>query len=112
MHFCAKCGTSSKINMEKKVYECPKCGNEDPLEITDMVTNIVRKRNDVELLETIVITDESLKDRSVIKIHCDNCGNDSAYRKVKPPSFGDEDQLEIYECTKCKHTWRMGYAMG
>ncbi len=54
-----------------------------------------------------VIIDEPVSGGALVNRNCPNsCGSKEAIQFVKPPMYGDEDELELYKCTKCGCVYR------
>jgi len=103
MKFCAKCGTLLKLDAEKKVLACPKCGAEEQME-----GDIVISRNNKETDKIIVIgkKERNLKTLPQTKVKCPKCENTQAYWWMVQTRSIDESATQFFRCTKCGHTWR------
>ena len=107
MPFHEKCGSlllpqkNKNENSDKSVvYFCPKCK-----EVTDDFKALMRDTNatlkiKIQKQETIVLTNK-IDGTDLVKHNCGQCGNDTAFQSVKPPIYGDEDDLIMYKCSKC-----------
>jgi DNA-directed RNA polymerase subunit M len=87
-------------------YSCNRCGYKEQIEESEI--NIVSKKP-YDVKEDIIVVNGN-SDAPTIEANCDECGNREAYRKIIPPRWGDEDQLEMYKCTECGHVWRKGFS--
>jgi DNA-directed RNA polymerase subunit M len=101
--FCSECGTVLKLDAEKKVYICPKCGAEEKLE-----GEIVIPRNNKEEDKIVVIgkKERNLKTLPQTKMKCPKCDNATAYWWMVQTRSIDESATQFFRCTKCSHTWR------
>lgn len=103
MKFCSKCGTVLKVDSEKKLLVCPKCGNEEPLE-SDIVRSVNPERKD----KIVVLgkKERNLRTTPTTKTKCPKCGNMTAYWWMVQTRSIDESATQFFRCTKCGHTWR------
>ena len=103
MKFCAKCSTVLQLEDERKLYICPKCGVEEPMESEKIIP-----RNNKEEDKIIVIGKKERK-LSVLpqtKVPCPKCDNSTAFWWMVQTRGIDESATQFFRCTKCGHTWR------
>ena len=103
MKFCSKCGTVLKLDVEKKLYVCPKCGAEEQME-----GEIVIPRNNKEQDKIVVIgkKERKLSVHPQTKVPCPKCDNTTAFWWMIQTRGIDESATQFFRCTKCGHTWR------
>jgi DNA-directed RNA polymerase subunit M len=103
MKFCSKCGTLLKLDADKKMLVCAKCGAEEPLE-----SDIVYSKEGKEEDKIVVIgkKERNLRTLPQTKTECPKCGNTTAYWWMVQTRGIDESATQFFRCTKCGHTWR------
>ncbi|UCD45793.1 MAG: transcription factor S [Candidatus Bathyarchaeota archaeon] len=103
MKFCTNCGTVLKLDPEKKLLTCSKCGTEEPAE-----DDIVMTRNKEEQDKIVVLgkKERNLRTTPQTKAKCPKCGNTMAYWWMVQTRGIDESATQFFRCTKCAHTWR------
>ncbi len=75
--------------------------------------DLIRKVKEKEKNETVVIP-EKIITGPVVAFKCSNknCKTGLAYEMVKPPMFGDEDDLILHKCVDCGKVTREGTKIG
>jgi DNA-directed RNA polymerase subunit M len=84
---CVKCGTVKKIDTRKPQLYPRKTNREGVVVIDDY--------------------DAALSGLSTTRITCPKCENRMAYYRMA--ETGDEEsivEVQIFRCTRCRHTWR------
>ena len=103
MKFCAKCGTVLQLEAERKLYICPKCGAEEPMESEKIIP-----RNSKEE-DKIIVIGKKERNLSVLpqtKVPCPKCDNSTAFWWMVQTRGIDESATQFFRCTKCGHTSR------
>ncbi|WP_054845203.1 transcription factor S [Sulfuracidifex tepidarius] len=107
MKFCPKCNSmmSPRKSQGKSVYKCPKCGYEEEMKQSVIITNKV-KHSVKE--KTLVLEDgEKPEGAQLMKgVSCPACGNNEAYFWMLQTRSADEPATRFYKCTKCGKVWR------
>ena len=108
MKFCPKCGTLMRIDRKNKQWVCPSCGYKE--KITDNDRERLIERHKVEHRENIIVVEDNIGNGNIARVKCPRCGNEMAFFTVMhiPVSDGEEEEIILYKCTKCGHTWREG----
>ena len=75
--------------------------------------DLKRPIKEKEKNETVIIP-EKIITGPVVAFKCENeeCKTELAYEMVKPPMFGDEDDLILYKCVDCGKVTREGTKIG
>lgn len=103
MKFCPKCGTVLKLDPEKRLLVCPKCGAEEQPQ-NDFVYS--REPKGKDKIVVIGKKERNLRTTPQTKAKCPKCGNTMAYWWMVQTRGIDESATQFYRCTKCGHTWR------
>lgn len=116
MKFCEECGTLIRVDIERKLLVCGKCGDTKDISNDDDIAGImglyrIKIGDSEERREPIVIiSDKYKKLKPTRQANCPYCENHEAYYRIIPPRWGDEGDLIIYKCTKCGRGWREGFS--
>lgn len=105
LKFCIKCGAFCQKNTSKLLYECPKCGWEEPLEETRTISKNHEKKDDEKII-VVGKKELNLSTMPKTKEKCPKCENDEAYWWMVQTRSIDESMTQFYRCTNCSHTWR------
>jgi len=92
--FCKKCGSVVIPGTER----CGNCG--------ELVERMSEIKETIEKKKPQVYSDEEIDVRETTKQECRKCKNQMAYVSRVQLLPADEAETEIYQCTKCGHTWR------
>jgi DNA-directed RNA polymerase subunit M len=92
--FCKKCGSVVIPGKER----CGNCG--------ELVERMSEIKETIEKKKPQVYSDEEIDVRETTKQECRKCKNQRAYVSRVQLLPADEAETEIYQCTKCSHTWR------
>jgi len=101
--FCTNCGTVLKLDPEKKLLICPKCGTEEPAEDNIVVT---RNTEDQDKIVVLGKKERNLRTTPQTKAKCPKCENTMAFWWMVQTRSIDESATQFFRCTKCAHTWR------
>lgn len=103
MKFCTECGTFMKLDSEKKLLACPKCGSTQKSD-----SEVIYSKNPEKKDKIVVIgkKERNLRTTPQTKAKCPKCGNLTAYWWMVQTRGIDESATQFYRCTKCNHTWR------
>ena len=93
----------SNLDHKKKLYVCPKCGNEEKM---DEAPVIQREKPGNDKIVVIGKKEQNLRTTPQVKAECPKCGNDKAYWWMVQTRGIDESSTQFYRCTKCGYTWR------
>ena len=106
-----ECGTLLTKKQVKGKWEtnCKKCERVVEENLKSQVLTIKEKDKN----ETVVIP-EKIITGPVVRYTCENkdCKTGLAYEMVKPPMFGDEDDLILNKCVDCGKVTREGTKIG
>jgi DNA-directed RNA polymerase subunit M/transcription elongation factor TFIIS len=100
---------SRKIINGESVQYCLKC---------EKIVNEAGKKYVIQIKEEIrqktVVISEKIITGPVVEFTCENeeCKTGLAYEMVKPPMFGDEDDLILHKCVDCGKVTREGTKIG
>ena len=92
--FCKKCGSVVISGKDR----CGNCG-----EFVERMSDI---KETFEKKKPQVYSDDKVDIREITKQECSKCKNQMAYVSRVQLLPADEAETEIYQCTKCGHTWR------
>ncbi len=83
--------------------KCRKCGfTKHRADSTDKrIHEISRNKRTM-----LVVEDEEAVGMPTIKMHCSECGHDTAYWWLRQLRSADESEVRFFRCTKCGKTWR------
>lgn len=99
--FCPKCGALLTLNNEKGKLTCV-CGYTPRVQKNVVLKEKVKSEHGIE-----VIDEKNLKTNPKVKEECKKCGNTTAYYWLLQTRASDEAETKFFECTKCKHRWRV-----
>ena len=99
--FCPKCGGILVVNDEQGKVIC-KCGYVPRDNYNIILKENVKAKGKIEVLD-----EKKLKALPKVKEECPKCSNQLAYYWLVQTRGGDEAETKFYECTKCKHRWRV-----
>jgi DNA-directed RNA polymerase subunit M len=103
LKFCPECGAFCNTDNVKRCYVCPKCGWEEPLE----ETRLISRENRLE--EKIIVVGQKERKLSTmpkVTAKCPKCGNTEAYWWMVQTRGIDESSTQFFRCTECGYTWR------
>lgn len=103
MQFCDACG--SMMRKENDVMQCTVCGQTaEHAHDSDAFVSTQEQAGD-ELIETSA--DASFEGKPTDdSVHCDDCGNDTAWYTIKQTASADEPPTRFFKCTECGYRWR------
>jgi DNA-directed RNA polymerase subunit M len=109
MDFCPQCGTRHRSAPSVTAQFCRKCQHEIILPSTIPPSSFNSDAS--HLTECVVALSPDVAKLNVLpttRMECPKCSHDRAhYRTLEIwDDEGDTLDIQIYRCTKCKHTWR------
>jgi len=104
MLFCQKCGAlmMPKTKNGKKELSCD-CGYKSK-EKGDV---IIKEKVNLKKEDQIEVIDKAIHTLPKTEEECPKCSHNQAYYWTIQTRAGDEAETRFFECTKCKHTWRV-----
>lgn len=100
MEFCEKCKGLIIIQGDKT--SCSSCGYKPKKKIKIEASEKMESREAV-----VVINEKSENVYPEVEMTCPKCKHKKAYFWTTQTRAGDESETKFYQCTKCKHTWRV-----
>lgn len=101
MEFCPKCG--SVILVADKKASCAKCGYKPKGTVKIQSTETVDKKAGIAVIQD----DADVSLYPIVSIKCPKCKHGEARFWTLQTRASDESETKFYQCTKCKHTWRV-----
>tara|TARA_Y100000310_G_scaffold222112_1_gene223763 strand:+ start:241 stop:549 length:309 start_codon:yes stop_codon:yes gene_type:complete len=99
--FCPKCSALLVLNPEKGKLNCM-CGYTPRTQKDVILKEKIEKQGVIEVMD-----EKSLKTNPKVKEDCKKCGNGWSYYWLVQTRASDEAETKFFECTKCKHRWRV-----
>ena len=101
MIFCPKCSALLILDSEKKKLKCV-CGYTPRNQKEVVFKEKVKGEKEIEVMD-----EKTLKTSPKVKEECKKCGNTTAYYWLVQTRASDEAETKFFECTKCRHRWRV-----
>jgi DNA-directed RNA polymerase subunit M len=92
------------LDGKKKRMTCSSC-NYSPRSKAENV--ILKEKIDLTKEQEIEVQDKKIETLPKVKESCDKCGNKTAYYWTLQTRSSDESETRFFECTKCRHRWRV-----
>lgn len=112
LRFCDQCGSvlvPAKARDGSIILKC-KCGAiHEPANKTDYTRS---ETFDNSKHKTTVLDADHDGDAGTVAHACPRCGHHQAWLIEIPPSWGDEESVYRYRCTRCNHTSSEGAGLG
>lgn len=99
--FCPRCSALLVLDPEKKRLKCG-CGYAPRQQKDVVLKEKVKVEKEIEIMD-----ENALKTSPKVKEECKKCGNGTAYYWLIQTRSGDEAETKFFECTKCRHRWRV-----
>jgi len=92
------------LDSEKKKSTCSSCGHSPRGKVENL---ILKEKVGLTKEQEIEIQDKKVETLPKVDEECKKCGNKKAYFWTLQTRSGDESETRFFECTKCRHRWRV-----
>jgi len=106
MQFCDRCGSLMQREGDWMTCQASDCDGREPVD-PDRAKLFVSTERQTD--SAVIETDETSAQEGLPTaddVHCDECGNETAWYTFKQTAAADEPPTRFFKCTDCGHRWR------
>lgn len=92
------------LDNEKKKMNCHSCGYSPRGKVENI---ILKEKTELDKEQQIEVLDKKVETLPKVKETCSKCNNKTAYYWTLQTRSSDESETRFFECTKCRHRWRL-----